>query len=853
MKKFSSIMALLLAALMLFSVVACGDKTTVKQTTPSTNVDVVVNDDGLEIVVFPDGDYTWKDSVSTLATNWNPHTYETSDDSYPLDFITAGLYTFIFNDALNPVEGRDHYAGYKIIPEMAAEMPVDVTEDIKAQYPGFNIPADAKTGYAYKIALNKNATWQNGEKITADDYIYSMQMLLDVKYLNYRATDYYSGNFAIAGAKSYANSGRTIYEANSADGDSMAYAWDSIVKGEDGQYTSAKGEKLFFGLEDTGYGWLGGASLADYGAYFPEGVYDALAALANDKGYVPVTDESIALLYQFTGSDIWGNETKDQLGYYVSYLVEYGISTWDSVGLLKTGDYEITIVLEKSLAGFNLLYNLSGNWLVYKDLYEANLKQEGDAWLSTYNTSVDTTMSYGPYKMVSYQTDKSMRFEKNENWYGHTDSVHVYQDPEDGLNYRMYQTTAIDCQVVDEADTRKLMFLKGQLMGYGLQAEDFDTYRGSKYCYATPATATFFLILNGHKEAIAQREAAEDFDTAKYDLQCMTLTTFKKALAVSYDKELFASTISPSRSGGYGLIGSTYVYDPETGAKYRDTDAAKQALCDFYSVDVSKYPSLDDAVNSITGYDVEAAKKLFKDAYDEAIAAGYITDADNDGKSDQVVRMEYCLSADSDFMTQTVNYLNSALKDVLVGTPFEGKIEFVKSAPYGNEWSNKIKAGMADCVLGGWSGSALDPFGLTDLYVNPSYQYDAAWFNSEAVNMTMTINNEEVTLNLRQWSDALNGLAVEANGKSYNFGDGQADVETRLSILAKIETTILNEYNYLPMLEDASMALLSQQVYYVVEEYNPVMGRGGLAYTKYNFNDADWAEYVKAQGGELKY
>jgi hypothetical protein len=56
------------------------------------------------------------------------------------------------------------------------------------------------------------------------------------------------------------------------------------------------------------------------------------------------------------------------------------------------------------------------------------------------------------------------------------------------------------------------------------------------------------------------------------------------------------------------------------------------------------------------------------------------------------------------------------------------------------------------------------------------------------------------------------------------------------------------------MLEDASMALLSQQVYYVVEEYNPVMGRGGIAYTKYNYNETDWAAYVAEQGADgLKY
>ena len=86
-----------------------------------------------------------------------------------------------------------------------------------------------------------------------------------------------------------------------------------------------------------------------------------------------------------------------------------------------------------------------------------------------------------------------------------------------------------------------------------------------------------------------------------------------------------------------------------------------------------------------------------------------------------------------------------------------------------------------------------------------------------------------------------------------NFGDGIADVQVRLDILAACEGKILESYNYLPMLQDGSMALLSQQVYYVREEYNPIMGRGGIAYAKYNYTDAEWVEYVASQGGELQY
>ena len=94
---------------------------------------------------------------------------------------------------------------------------------------------------------------------------------------------------------------------------------------------------------------------------------------------------------------------------------------------------------------------------------------------------------------------------------------------------------------------------------------------------------------------------------------------------------------------------------------------------------------------------------------------------------------------------------------------------------------------------------------------------------------------------------------MTVDGTEYNFGDGIVDVDTRLTILAAIEGQILSTYNYLPMLQNASMALLSQQVYYVVEDYNPILGRGGLEYMKYNYSDADWAQYVADNGGELTY
>ena len=805
----------------------------------------------------PVSTYTYKDSVSVLASNWNPHTYQTSDDSYPISFITTGLYGFFFNDEEihKSTAGRDAYAGYVIAPEMAASMPVDVTEEMKATGK-YNIPESATEGYAYTIDLNPKATWENGEKINADTYVYSMKALLDPAHQNYRASDYFAGSLAVANANKYYYQGTTNFESPSSDFDIT-----TLSKDENGNYLSKDGNALYVGVTFP-VAYLDGDTLADYveaygAAYFGVEDYTALLAVTDEEtGLAPLNDTTWENLKGILYMDPFGDG-----GAYYNYVVEPIVYednySFDNVGLFKSGEYQITLVLDKSLAGFNLLYNLTGNWIVYQPYYDKSWTQlEGtEAYTSNYNTTKETTMSYGPYKMTGFELDKSMTFEKNENWFGYTDGQHVFKDPEDGQIYPMYQTTKIDCQVVTESDTNKSMFLAGQLMGYGLQSEDFEEYRDSDYCYVTPDETIYFFIFNGHLTAIQEREAADNFDQTKNDLETLTLLNFRKAMAVSFDKEALCTAVSPSRSGGYGIIGSNYIYDPETGAKYRDTDQAKKALCEFYSVNVDDFGGdLDAAVDSITGYDVETARELYTQAYADALEAGFITDADGDGKSDQVVEIIYASSqAGGSFIEKTLNYLNEKLAEVLVGTPFEGKIMFKESASLGNGWSDILKAGGADTCLAGWSGSALDPFGLTDLYTNPAYQYDAAWFDASQEYLTLTINGEELTMNLRQWSDALNGATVTVGGKDYCFGDGIADVETRLDILAAIETKVLGTYNYIPMLQNAGMSLLSKQVYYVVEEYNPIMGRGGITYLRYNYDDAAWAKYVESCGGVLEY
>ncbi len=809
--------------------------------------------DGPDNPVVAEGTFTYNDYTATLGANWNPHTYQTTDEAYTLDYTTDSLYQFMFNDTFD---------GYVIVPSMAVSEPVDVTEKVKAEHPEFGIPENATSGYAYTIALNPAACWDDGTPIKAQDYVESIKRLIDPKALNYRSADMITGDLVPANADAYFNQGKDAYEAMvSADYGAEEYVDPAeFVAGEDGTL-SYNGLPIVLDLTN-GSNW--GDSLTQYAANLAN-VADAWKLLqdsADENNRVVLTAETlkalqdcIACLHGHPDVEAYAadagayayQEFEEMAFYKKTYEDNY---SFDKVGLYASGEYELTLAMKKSLSGFYLLYDINSltTFLVKTDLYDKLLTQVNDTYSSTYGTSVDTSVSFGPYKITEYQQDKYVQLEKNDKWWGWNSETYVYQDTEDGLYYQMFMTDVINCQVVTETATQREMFLSGKLATYGLGSEDFDKYRSSDYAYVTPQATIFFFIFNGYLDVIQEREAADDFDKTKNDLETLTLTSFRQAVAVSYDKELLCATISPARSGGYGIIGKGYIYDPDTGAEYRNTDVARQVLCDFYSVDTSKYENLEAAVASITGYDPVAAKELYKKAFEEALEKGYITDEDKDGICDQVIEITYSASTISDFITKTMDYLNEKMAEATKDTPFEGKITF-KAIAFGNDWSNKIRSGQADTVLGGWNGSLLNPYSIITAYTNPANSYDGKWFDTKSEKLTLTIEGEEITMTLYDWGECLNGTEIDG----HNFGSDAATQDVRLQVLAGLEARILQTYDYIPMMQNAGMHLLSKKLFYVTEEYNAVMGRGGITYIKYNYDDAEWDAYVKEQGGVLQY
>ena len=812
-KTLKRVFVLALAVAMTLSLAACGGN----------------NDDTQQGEA--DATYTYNVAMSTFPTNWNPHVYQTATDAEILDYISEGFYSFDYN------ETKD---GYKIVPQMATAEPVDVTADYVGQY-GIE---EGDTAKAWKITLRDDLCWEDGTAIKAQDFVTSAELLLNPIAANHRADSLYSGNMTIVNAKNFLYNGQYVYETNMIPtaAPEEYIPVDQLVKDADGYYTTPDGNAIVVKLSSGGT-WSSN-SIEEYGeaGYFvlEDGTdpFETLKAAADASGVIKVNDEILAILDNFCKTNGGGYDNEWQEFCFLGE--QFPEMDFSEVGVLATADNELVIVLEKPLEGFYLLYSLTSSWLVNETLYKECETVTDGVYNNTYGTSAETTISYGPYTLESFQADKQYILKRNENHY----------DVKAGY----YKTTAMQVECVDEASTRLEYFLKGDLDTYGLQAEDMATYQQSEYTYFTDGESTFFVAFNPDMGGLksAQTAAGENINKT-----ILTVKEFRQALSFALNREEFALATMPTLSPAFGIYSNLIISDPENGVAYRTTDEAKKVLADFWGVsseigEGKMYADLDEAVNSITGYNLDKAKQLFDAAYDKAIADGLMDE-------DDVIEIKIGLPSTSSTYTNGYEFFVNGYTEAVKGTKLEGKLTFSKDDTIGNGFSDALRANQVDMLFYvGWTGSALDPYGLMEAYTTEDYQYNPCWDTSaEMWDITLS-DGVTYTASVLDWTYCMGGETITitaADGTTKEFSCGTADKnpEDRFAILTGLEGAVLSTYELLPLTGDATAALKGMQIKYYTENYVYGVGRGGLKYMDYNYSDAEWADYVAEQGGSLVY
>lgn len=749
------------------------------------------NDDGQE------GTYTYQGTYSAVST-WNPTDWQISTEYELVGYTMTPFYGFWMNEAKD---------GYDIVCELAAEFPVDLT----SEYAGnetYGVPADATEGYAWQIKMREDATWEDGTPITADDVEYSLQQFLNPEMKNYRASLFYVGGTGLANAEGYYNSDKAG-GAKLTLATELGIAMSDLSAGEDGQYADADGNKAYFGWSAIiDNEWMGGYALTDYADYMTEDTYNSLEALANEDGYIPMTDESIALLHSFTGSESWGNESEEDL---INYAFrEDGIleaTPWEDVGYVRDDDYTFTVILKNPSTLFNLESNIANLVLLNKELYEANKQETGGLIKSSYGTAVDRYSSYGPYKITGYQEAKEVRLSKNENWFGYSDGNHEGQ----------YQTTNITLQQIDEHTTQLSLFLQGKLDAVTLISNDMEKYGTSDYVYFTPESYTYYLAFNTDFDMLKSRE------TEGVNKTIITYLDFRKAVSYSIDRTDYVKSCTASDNPAYGLLNDVYICDPDTGLAYRDCEYAQDTLREVYGV---------DDISNLTGYNKEEASKLLQSAYDQCYADGNISDAD-------IVEIDYHSYGSESGYQKRIDYVQDALLAAAEGTSLEGRIKV--NLVEDQDLYNTMRAGQDDMILGAWGGADLDPYNMMICYTDPSYIYEYGFDPYQ--NLTISVQGKDITMSYYDWYNELYGGEYAV-----------AELDVRNEILAGMEKGLLLNYHMIPVNSTCAASLYSQRVIPGSEEYiNSIVQRGGIQFMTYSMNDAEWADYCAQQNNNLSY
>lgn len=342
--------------------------------------------------------YTYREYVAVSPSNWNELTYKDNNDLEIMNFIGSSFFGYNFKyDAAGEIVPGEFEMEFS-----AATALEDISDKVDAKW---NVP-EGGTGYAYKITLRDGLTWEDGTPISAEDFVYSMQQQLDPLFKNYRADSYYNGATVIVNARNYVMQGDFAEGVD--NGASGLYTVDDLVKGEDGVYAQPDGGMIKIALQEPltqGSGY----SVADLTAmgYLDADAFAALEELADEKGRVDITDDTIALVAKLIDTPDWGNEPPENVPLYMVYDYTYPALDFSEVGIY-VGDNanELVIVLEKPLAllkedgslSYQAAYNMSSLPLVKKDLYEQCkiAPSEGSTlWTTNYNSSVETT-ALGP-------------------------------------------------------------------------------------------------------------------------------------------------------------------------------------------------------------------------------------------------------------------------------------------------------------------------------------------------------------------------------------------------------------------------------------------------------------------------
>ena len=857
-KRFVKVLASLLVLVMVVATfAACQTPTTggTETTAPSTGP--------VTQVTYKQAEYNTYTAV--MPSNWNEMTYADGNDTQILSYIGSSFFDYDYkfeNDVKYLADGSINkdaiVEGGFTTNYSAATKLEDVTSSVDAKW-GYTEAQKTEGGYAWKITLRDDLKWDDGTVITAADFVYSMKAQLDPTFMNFRANSYYD-TLKLKGAREYFFQDQAgTYESLKSQGFSSSAAAVAA-----GKTLYVKPSNLFSGI-DTFVDKDGVAMpewiAVDDTVYADPDDWKAGANVAAENG---LTGKWIVDTYGAAYLEP-GKSYESSLTVFVENKVREW--SWENVGIYAVeGENAFVVCLDLNFKflkddgslSYLAAYYMSSLPLVHKTKYEANVVAPAEGatlYTSKYNSSLESTASWGPYKLVEFEAGSHYKLAKNEYWYGW--NMEQYKN--------QYNITAINCRKVEEASTQWMGFLNGTFDDGALTTDNYADYGDSKYVsFTTTSTGTYGMQLYSNLSVLKQSANNNGI---------LAIKDFRLAFNLALNRSDVIEKIWPgSAAPCFGLLSVGYYYDVENSATlsdggiYRHSEIAKKGILRAYGFveadgkwsqgDLTNL-TLDEAYESLTGYNPVLAKQKFAAAVAEltANAEYYGYDATKD------VTLVYGSSADTAKQRFRAEYIQTLLNDLSAGTALEGKIKVVFDASAGSKWADAFRSGATQIGFGyGFQGNAFNPFDIVGAFVDKSdsLNYHMYW---DTANIDLTIAmpagnyegaGQTITMSVENWFFCLNGLAAEKNAaKKYNWGAGFAPNEARLTILSALEELVIGESRSVMLISDSGGSLLGAKFSQFSKNENTFMGFGGIRYMVVNYTDAEWAAFVAANNNDL--
>ena len=814
---------------------------------------------------------TYNISTNLIDTNWNILSIYDYSQNEVLSYTQDSLYTYDYNE---------NKTGYQFVPAMALSMPVEVplTAEL-AQKWGFEADEDGNypQHHIWKIPLRTDLKFDNGDPITAQTYVQTLHRLLnkDANYNNVH--NLYASLVVIKNIEKYLRQNQDIVHSAS----NLYTSWDDA--------TNAHADDLVFSIENSYIGnWLyslyGIGYINQYDGY--NGLYSTVVGVDRElldaltgKTWTEISADAELTSKWKTVLASWNPAPNEELHFFIVEDKTEAI-TLEQVGIYAENDHTLVLVLDKPLDSLVLVSQLKLP-LVHIETYDSCTKVENGVFTTTYGTSVDTYVGYGPYKLTVYEEGTVLQFTRNQHWYNNPKNI-VGGSP-------YYQATGIVIRQITNPELAFQMFLRGELDKLDLDPYNVEENYGNPNVYYQDEASTWFLTMSPNEEALQFRQENTSPVNEGYVVNktVITIKEFRQALSYSLDRLQYILALGYEAIPQVGILGPATVADQYSGEIYRLTEQGKDNLLAYWGLTnqvctdsctegctTHKFATKDDALDSITGYDLEQAKQLFDKAYDIAVEKQLIpADALASGKWEVKLTIAFSRGIHYPESTQSFNQLVSIWKQAVKGTKFEGHLEFSQCPPLGLSYRDYLRNNEIDILLDyGWSSYLLYPIASLDLFIDPQFKYENIWdTTTEQLEIELPLNAQGqydpngtpavVSGTVYDWRCLLTG-----EQKTFTVLDGTDQPTTitlsasdpqhsamRITILSCLENAILQQYNVIKICGTVNAHMISHCTSYPTDQYVYGIGYGGLKYLQFSMTDAEWAQAVANNGGSWDY